>query len=200
MRASRPNNPAGTRYWSLPDRRPIISQLRGHLDAVLEFAKVELGAGETMQQVQDFYNFLAKSSSKRHSAWIAGSLKERSEAAQAHLRRRLSQVAGETTFGLEETLWKVTVELHMAPVEDRFIEELSLAESGRKSELGRLEALIDLRLIELLRGLDLKPQGFRNCERCGAVFYQPTRRVKNFCSARCAGTVRQSRFRKEGKG
>lgn len=198
MRASRPNKPAGTRYWSLADRRPIISQLRGHLDAVLEFAKVELGAADAMQKVQDFSKRLTGSSSITPLTWTSAELRD-AQQVQAHLRRRLAQVAGETTFGLEEALWKVTVEFRMAPIEDRFIADLSVADSRRKSEVSRLQAVIDLRLIELVRGLDLTPQGFMHCARCGAVFYQPTRRAKNFCSPRCAGAERQARFRKEDK-
>jgi hypothetical protein len=195
--ASKSKNAKAAKYWRGPQEPVAVSQLRWQLDAVQDFAKTELG-NEADQQVQPFLRFLTRSASPRDLHWIDAELQTQTEAAQTHLRQRLAQILGETTFGLEEALWQVVVEFRMAPIPDQFTRTISAA--GAVSRLDALKAIIDWSLMELVRDLDLKPQRFRRCERCSAVFYQPTRRAKKFCSPRCAGTVRQARFRKEGKG
>ncbi len=53
--------------------------------------------------------------------------------------------------------------------------------------------------IDFLRSYDLLQ--FHKCAKkeCQKFFYQRTKRQKNYCSLRCAGTVRQRRFQEDKK-
>jgi len=199
MCAVKTKKPTRTKYWSVPNGRSLVSKLRWQLDAVMAFAKCNLAeqaSGNLSAEVQAFAEFMLASDYGSQLDWIGRALNAHTRQVQRHLRKRLHQIAGETTFGVEQSLWKVRASLTFskAPIEGRYVERLSLDPAKRTNDLKKLAAVVDLRLIELVRDLELKPQRFRHCDRCHVVFYQPTERVKNFCSPRCAGTVRQARY------
>jgi uncharacterized OB-fold protein len=51
---------------------------------------------------------------------------------------------------------------------------------------------VNLRLVDLIWNLDLKPGRFRKCLKCGKYFYQPASRERNYCSTK-GGEKRESR-------
>jgi len=59
---------------------------------------------------------------------------------------------------------------------------------------------IDVLLLNIINALGSDIMRIRRCKKegCNIFFWQPTKREKNYCSQKCAGAVRQRKF-KEGK-
>jgi len=121
---------------------------------------------------------------------------------QQHLRNRIFRIMEYTVkYPVKMPLWEMkgTVRLVINPG-DYFTEMFTLQVDDFDDLNKQLTDLIDLRLAELIRDLDLRPKRFRECLKCSSLFYQPTSRGKNYCSVKCAGTARQARFQKKRKG
>jgi hypothetical protein len=199
MCAAKTTRHTRTEYWSVPKGPSSAPMLRWQLDALMAFAKCNLAEQASVNQcaeMQDFAKFVLASDHAAQVDWVDRVLNANALRVQQHLRERLDQITFGGAFGAETPLWKsrVVITFSSETVKGRFVEKLSLDLAKRTSHLNKLKAIVDLRLIELVRDLELKPQRFRHCDRCQAVFYQPTERVKNFCSSRCAGTIRQARY------
>jgi hypothetical protein len=205
MVITKTTSPTRTKYWSVPKGPSSAPKLRWQLDAVMAFAKCELTTQASDDQgakIKTFAKFLLASDHAAQGDWGDRVLNAEALRVQQHLRERLDQITTGGAFGTETPLWKsrVVITFSSETVKGRFVEKLSLDLAKRTSHLNMLKAIVDLRLIELVRDLELKPQRFRHCDRCHTVFYQPTERVKNFCSSRCAGTIRQARYtQRKGK-
>jgi hypothetical protein len=199
MCAAKTKKPTRTKYWSVPKGPSSAPKLRWQLEAIMAFAKCNLAEQASVNrcaEMQDFAKFLLASDKAAQVGWVDRVLNTEALRVQLHLRERLDQITEGGAVGAETPLWKsrVVITFSSETVKGRFVERLSLALAKRTRDLNKLKAIVDLRLIELVHGLELKPHRFRRCDRCHAVFYQPTERVKNFCSSRCAGTVRQARY------
>ena len=188
-----------TKYWSVPKGPSSAPKLRWQLDAVMAFAKCDLVTQASNHQgakVKTFATFLLASGHAAQMGWIDRILNAGTLRVQKHLQERLDLITDGGAVGNESPLWKshVVITFSSETMRGRFVEKWSLDPMHHTNDLTGLLAIVDMRLLELVHDLELKPQRFRRCDRCHAVFYQPTERVKNFCSSRCAGTVRQARY------
>ena len=205
MIAAKTKKPTRIKYWSVPKEPSTAPKLRWQLDAVMAFAKCDLATQASDDQgakIKTFAKFLLANDHAAQMGWIDRILNAGTLRVQKHLQERLDLITDGGAVGNETPLWKsrVVITFSSETVKGRFVEKLSLDLAKLTSHLNKLKAIVDLRLLELVRHLELKPHRFRRCDRCHAVFYQPTERVKNFCSSRCAGTVRQARYiKRKGK-
>jgi len=199
MIAAKTKKPTRIKYWSVPKEPSTAPKLRWQLDAVMAFAKCDLATQASDDQgakIKTFAKFLLANDHAAQMGWIDRILNAGTLRVQKHLQERLDLITDGGAVGNESPLWKshVVITFSSETMRGRFVEKWSLDPMHHTNDLTGLLAIVDMRLLELVHDLELKPQRFRRCDRCHAVFYQPTERVKNFCSSRCAGTVRQARY------
>jgi hypothetical protein len=129
------------------------------------------------------------------------------EKLRTHIRGRIESIINASLQLHDEIpLWQVggVLQIAVTPIgvtgvavgKDYFTMRFIFGGRGKyaRSSLERAKELIDARLTEIVLSLDLKPSRFKKCPECGAYFYQPTSREKNYCSAGCAAKVRKRRF------
>ena len=209
------------KYWKSTKPSSLLKKQRGHLGLMLAFANLEL---QTVKKnnfddraISEFIHFVVSGdmSSHKFSSLMDESeihrLKKLEAAAgdpetiriiQQHLRNRIFRIMEYAVkYPVKMPLWEIkgTVTLVIHPG-DYFTEMFTLQVDDYDDVNKQLTDLIDRRLAELIRDLDLRPKRFRECPKCSRLFYQPTSREKNYCSVKCAGAVRQVRFQKKLKG
>jgi hypothetical protein len=209
------------KYWKSTKPSSLREKQRGHLRLLLAFANLELQPDKkdnlNDRAISDFIRFVVSGDvgSHRFSPLVDKSeierLKKLETAAgdpeaigiiQHHLRNRIFKIMEYmVSYPVRMPLWEMkgAVRLIINPG-NHFTEEFTLQVDDFDNVNKQLTDLIDLRLAELIRDLDLHPKRFRECLKCGRLFYQPTSREKNYCSVKCAGAVRQARFQKKLKG
>ena len=124
---------------------------------------------------------------------------------QAHLRLRIESIIRAVESGKTDTLLVIEgpLTILVQAFEDRFVELFDHKGPSGSLDLEAEKHKLDIRLVALIRDLDLKPHRFRICQRCKNFFYQPTGREKNYCSARCSANARQEKYierKKEERG
>ena len=198
--------------WTSRRNPKLERELRVHLGNVIGFANLgvsQLGSSRLEEHleshpdsIRDFVVFLKASDSTCWESWISVSNIKDATLLHAHLCKRIDEIITKTGLIVAITLWRLSgvMELTTEPLKGRFGQYFSIRWTKSGSVLSRLKKVIDLRVGELIRDLDLKPTRFRRCERCRSYFYQPTAKDRNFCSLRCAGTARQARFIKKRRG
>lgn len=198
--------------WTSRRNPDLERELRVHLGNVIEFANLGLSLQDSSRledylqnhqnSLRDFVGFLRASDSTRWEEWITGADKKDVVLMHAQLCKRIDDIIAKAGLLPRGPLWSSSgnMELVAEPLKDRFGHYFSIRCAKSGSIQSRLKKVIDLRLSELIRDLDLKPTRFRRCARCRSYFYQPTAKDRNFCSLRCAGTVRQARFLKKRRG
>ena len=193
---------------------------RDHLGLMLAFANLELQLDKkdhlNDRAISDFIRFVVSGdvSSHRLSSLVDNSeihrLKKLEAAAggpetlgiiQHHLRNRIFKIMEYMVkYPVKMPLWEMegAIRLVIHPG-DHFSEMFTLQVEDFDDVNKQLTDLVDLRLAELIRDLDLHAKRFRECLKCGELFYQPTSREKKYCSVKCAGAVRQARFQKKAE-
>ena len=185
-------------YWKQPKRAFSLTERRRQLELMFKFADLDLAAIGVADWkdpiVAGYLEFLSMAYDGLPATMNATYL----ERLQAHLRKRLLQIIEDSFLLWEMPLWSLSgrLQLNVHGLEGRFIESFISHGAASVSDISKARGLTDLRLYELIRSLDLQPKRFRQCPQCNTLFYQPTARPKEYCSATCAGTVRQARFRK----
>ena len=98
-------------------------------------------------------------------------------------------------------LWKITgsLEFTVEGSAKRFRQRIQLRKVKEGNEIKVLKQAVDLALMLIIQDLDFRPDRFLRCPRCKVYFYQPTGRVKQYCSTRCNDAVRLERFKKRKK-
>jgi len=210
------------KYWKSTKPSSLMKKQRDHLGLMLAFANLELQTVKNKNLndriISDFIRFVVSGdvSSHRLSSLVDESevhrLKKLEAAAagspetlgiiQQHLRNRIFKIMEYMVkYPAKMPLWEMegAVRLVIHPG-DHFSEMFTLQVEDFDDVNKQLTDLIDLRLAELIRDLDLHPKRFQECLKCGELFYQPTSREKNYCSVKCSGAVRQARFQKKLKG
>ena len=209
------------KYWKSMKPSSLHKKQRDHLGLMLAFANLELQLDKkdhlNDRAISDFIRFVVSGdvSSHRFSPLVKNSeihrLKKLEAAAeghetigiiQHHLRNRIFKIMEYMVkYPVKMPLWEMegAIRLVIHPG-DYFTEMFTLQVEDFDDVNKQLTDLIDLRLAELIRDLDLHPKRFRECLKCSRLFYQPTSREKNYCSVKCSGAVRQARFQKRLKG
>jgi hypothetical protein len=199
--------PKATRYWTTKKSKAVVEERRAELDFLIDFANADM-TSEASRHIQTrILDYL-----HRHPAlhpenrdWKTdGNPPNIMDALQRHLHSQLGKVIENKKMLWEMPLWEVSgsVLLKLHPIKNRFYERFQLRKVKRGNETNALKKIMDLWLIEIIRDLDFSPQRFGQCPRCGGFFYNPTERVRTYCSTRCANAVRQQQFRdgRRGKG
>ena len=208
------------KYWKSKKPSSLLEKQRSHLELVLAFANLELQTVKKNhfndRSISEFIRFIISGdlSSHKLSSLVDESERQRLEKLenatedsetiriiQQHLRNRNFKIMEYIVkYPAKMPLWEMegTVRLIISPG-DHFSEMFTLHVDDFDNVNKQLLDLIDLRLAELISDLDLQPKRFRECLKCSKLFYQPTSRKKNYCSAKCAGAVRQSKFQKNAE-
>jgi len=208
------------KYWKSTKPSSLLKKQRGHLGLMLTVANLELQPDKkdhlNDRAISDFIRFVVSGDVGSHSfsPLVDKSeihrLKKLEAAAgdpeaigiiQHHLRNRIFKIMEYiVNYPVKMPLWEMkgAVRLIINPG-NHFTKEFTLQVDDFDNVNKQLTDLIDLRLAELIRDLDLHPMRFRECPKCSRLFYQPTSREKNYCSVKCAGAVRQANFQKKLK-
>ena len=209
------------KYWKSTKPSSLLKKQRGHLGLMLAFANLEM---QTVKKnnlddrpISEFIHFVVSGdvSSHRFSPLVDKSeihrLKNLEAAAgdpetigiiQQHLRNRIFKIMEYIVkYPVKMPLWEMkgAIRLIINPG-DHFSEMFTLQVDDSDNVNKQLMNMVDLRLAELIRDLNLQPKRFRECLKCSRLFYQPTSREKNYCSVKCEGAARQARFQKKLKG
>ena len=213
-------------YWNSANDPEFLRTRQDELDAMIRFLNFDIQhatEGHFFQDiVSDYVRFTVKDSSQHHFQTfvrdhyrMAGDItpgagpehiQEKKEAfmhLQRHIIQRVESIMKAMESGKPDTLFYIErpFSLHIRPSENRFI---GLFDEDFQTDfvLEEEKERLDLRLIAIIGDLNLKPGRFRKCEKCGDFFYQPTSRDKNYCSRKCAASIRQTRYlkRKSDKG
>jgi hypothetical protein len=193
----------------------MVSFLNAHIESMGENSLVDLihnlalfqRYGTTGFQLLDFtqhYNRLAGGLASGFSQEAILERKEFFTQVQAHLRSRMDMIIAAAKSENRAPLFQIPgIQKISVYSPALFQKELDLGKD-LKDPLEDEKRRVDLRLVDLIWDLDLKPGRFRRCAKCRKYFYQPTSRERNYCSTRCAVAVRQAEFQKrkkrEGKG
>jgi hypothetical protein len=189
-------------YWKQPKRAFSLTEGRRQLELMFKFANLNLaaiGAPALKDSIVAGYLELLNLAHNGSTAITDATYLER---LQAHLRKRLLRIIEDSKQLWEMPQWSLSgrLQLSLHGREGRFIESFVPHRTTTQNSFFKARGLTDLRLYELIRDIDLQPKRFRQCPQCNKLFYQATARPKEYCSATCAGTVRQARFRKRGRG
>jgi hypothetical protein len=206
------------KYWKSQKNPHFLKVRRNNLEHMLDFLNANIGTmgkDQLMDLVETYTRFIGGGQQgppfsqfmQDHGYYFGGLgpnssvgvLKERSQflaELQSHLREIIEASIRGVNSG--ETLYLCNIQRRVVvePSLDRFIEEALVEKIQSQDALEDEKRKIDIVFANIIRDLDLKPSRFRICLKCRKVFYQPTSRGKNFCSARCAGAVRQARYEK----
>jgi hypothetical protein len=190
------------KYWKHPKQTLSMPEGRRQLELMFKFANLDLTAIGVPTWKDPIVADYLESLSMEHDSSKAITGSTYFDRLQAHLRERLLRIIEDSEQLWEMPQWSLNgrLQLSIHGREGRFIESFVPHGAASASEISKVRGLTDLRLYELFRDLSLQPKRFRQCPRCKALFYQPTTRPKKYCSPTCAGTVRQARFRKRGRG
>ena len=191
-------------YWTSKRHRWLLEDRREQLHLIFEFANADLMKIESDPYKHSIYKFfdLVLPEYAKHFRNLSG--RENFVVVcglQRHFCARLKKIVDTSKIFQEMPLWsihgslKLTVEAKL----NRFNENFRFPKMKSSDLLKEIKRLIDLRIIEVIRDLDLKPIRFRQCPRCGNFFYQPTKKEKNYCTTRCGDAERLQAFRKEKK-
>ena len=188
----------------------IMKLRREQLDSLLALANGDFTTGRDLES-----GIAAYSRAIGVSAIKTVNYLELITAVEKHIASRIEVIIDACQSLWSQHLWKMDGYLSLTvipkdsptagPERDIFSEEFSLKESVAGGFLEQEKARLDLAFLEVIRDLDLRPSRFRKCPACRRYFYRPTSKEKNFCSPRCAGTMRQRRYikriheQKEGK-
>jgi hypothetical protein len=123
---------------------------------------------------------------------------EAKRAAQRHLRERLDAIIDADKNSEAVTLFEtqMVVKTVISFQEDRFNLDLDLPVEKKidMQIMSGFESVeLNVKLLEIMQKLDLKPSRFRRCKRtkCSIYHYQPTSRPKVYCSLNCSKVDRQ---------
>ncbi|MGA2956686.1 MAG: hypothetical protein ABSF48_13320 [Thermodesulfobacteriota bacterium] len=113
---------------------------------------------------------------------------------QAHLRVKVEDILKSAEREDKKVLLEIPgVRRILISTPNRFDEEFRVEiPSGDPIEESKIKLVIAF--FDLIRDLDLKPNRFKTCSRCGKFYYQPTARDKGFCSSYCGSAVRFKRY------
>ncbi len=192
------------KYWTSKRHRWLLEDRQEQLHVFFEFANADLTQIESepyKSSIHKFIDLIIPEYEKHFRKISDQEVFDNVCGLHKHLRARLKKTVDNTKMLVEMPLWsihgslKLTVEAKL----NRFNERFRFPRMKPGDLLREIKRLIDLRIIEIIRDLDLKPIRFRQCPRCGNFFYQPTKKEKNYCSTRCGDAERLQAFRKEKK-
>jgi hypothetical protein len=184
-------------YWKQPKRAFSLTEGRRQLELMFKFANLNLAAIGVPAWKDPIVAGYLELLGIVHDSSTAIAEATYLERLQAPLRERLLRIIEDSEQLWEMPQWSLSgrLQLSLYGREGRFIESFVPHGGASSNDITKARGLTDLRLYELIRDLSLQPKRFRQCPRCKALFYQPTARPKEYCSATCSGTVRQTRFR-----
>jgi hypothetical protein len=189
-------------HWTSKKQKSLVNERREHLDLLFEFANIDFTIAESDQLASQMYGFLESMMAGRtaiHSVALNTKKSDMMQELQKHLRARLKKIIYNAKLLVEMPLWTISgsLEFTIEAKINRFHERFRFRKIKPENELKALKRILDLALIEIIRDLDFKPNRFRQCPRCGILFYQPTEKKSIYCSIRCGNAVRLQQFRKE---
>ena len=191
------------RYWTSKKSKAVVQKRRAELDMLIDLANADTTTEASRKPWAQILDYL-----HRHPAlhpenrdWKAdGDPSIILEALQRHLHSRLGKIIENKKMLWEMPLLQISGNVKFRLQRNgRFHEQFQLRKVQPSHETNALKKIIDLWLMEIIRDLEFTARRFGRCPHCGDFFYSPTERERTYCSKRCAGTVRQQRFR-EGKG
>lgn len=189
------------KFWTSNPNSGLISERRQQLELLFAFAKVDLSSKESSLTTRGFIDFLESASvtfvNKRPFVRISDA-NEQMQGLQEHLRGRFNEIIQNSNHYVEMPLWALhgTLAFKITRGGLRIHQELVWPENPEENELDTLKRFIDWVLIKVMLDLDIEPRRFGLCPRCGAFFYQPTKKEKVYCSIRCGDAARLQKFRK----
>ena len=177
----------------------IVKQRREQLDSLLALANADFTTGSGLENGISAYSRAIGVSALKTVNYL-----ELITAAGKHIASRIEVIIDACQSLWSQHLWKMEGSLSLtvipknaptaSPERDIFSEEFSGKRKVKGKFMEQEKARIDLALLDVIRDLDLRPSRFRKCPACLRYFYRPTSKEKNFCSPRCAGTMRQRRY------
>ena len=209
------------KYWKSQKSADLIDLNRKNLEGMVSFLNADIQSmrenslvdlihnlalfqryGMTGFQLLDFTKHYTRLAGELSSGSTQEAILERKEffaKIQTHLKGRVNQIIASAQSGTQSLLFKIPgiqkISVYSA---GQFQREFDLGED-LKDPVEDEKRRADLRLVDLIWDLDLKPGRFRKCVKCQKYFYQPTSRERNYCSTRCAVAVRQVEFQKKKK-
>lgn len=189
------------RYWTSKKSRTVVEDRRAELNRLIDFANTDTTKAENQFLQTRIMDHLCqhKALHPDNRDWRPDdNLFNIMDALQRHLCSRLGDIVKNVKMLWEMPLWQISgsVQFTFDPFEKRFYERFQLRKVKRGNEIKALKKIIDLWLIEIIRDLDSSPRRFGQCARCGRFYYNPTEKVRTYCSTRCGGAARQETFRK----
>lgn len=188
-----------------------LQERKKELDSLLTFANSKIESMEDreirdlvyscrlFEEDQAWLSFIFRSASKDPDpgdlSMRKGSLLE----LQSHFKEKLQRILWAVKTGNQAPILEITgtMDFSAHPSKDRFL--LNLKEGKETDPLKKEKARLDLRFLDLMRILGLKPRRFKECPECKHIFYQPGSKEKVYCSPKCSGAHRQREFQKSKK-
>jgi hypothetical protein len=150
------------------------------------------------EEDEGWLSFIFRSASKEPDPQDLGRKKEALVELQGHFKAKLEKILRATKAGQETPILEIpgTTIFTAYPSKDRFL--LDLKDDDKEADpLKKEKARLDLRFVDLVRILGLKPGRFKKCLECKRIFYQFTFKEKIYCSSQCSSAYRQSKFQQK---
>lgn len=192
------------KYWSTKKSKAAVGELQAELKLLFDFANADLT--QAKKQVLQLKERIL-SHFCRHSALHPDNLnwrpaEEKNEEVvqvmQEHLCSRLRLLVEQEKMLWDDLpLWTISGsrELRMNPsLKKSFHEHFQLPEVKPGNEILAWKSIVDLMLIEIIRGLEIIPSRFGQCHRCKCYFCSPTDKERIYCSTKCGNAVRQEKY------
>lgn len=190
--------------WKSSKNKAIVSQRRVELDLLFEFANADLEqetSAHIKSRILDLLYDAMMPAPGGHKVLDPREYSALLPKLQKHLRGRLNTIIRKTTVLNEMPLWKISgsLEFTVEGKTNRFRQRIQLRRVREGNEIKALKMAVDLALMLIIQDLDFRPDRFHRCPRCKAYFYQPTAKVRQYCSTRCSDAVSLERFMKRKK-
>jgi len=194
------------KYWTSNNIKSVVDDRRKELDLLIEYANADLNQMKHQSVWSSIMDRVG-----RHEAlhpdnrdWRPKGNLSAAEVLivlQKHLLARLNSIIRNKEMLWEMPLWRVrgTIRFTSAAHLSRFQERFQLQKEKPGKEIKAFKKILDLWLIEIIRGIDFSPQRFGQCPQCGNFFYSPTIKKRIYCSKRCGGAARQEKYRRARK-
>jgi hypothetical protein len=188
-----------------------MQERKRELDALIELSNAEIQSMETrdiadlvygcrlFEEDEGWQSFIIKRTSAGPDPQDLAIRKRSLLELQSHLMEKLKKILSAVKTGDQTPILEIsgTTVFSAHPAKDRFL--LNLKEGEEVDSLKKQKARLDLRMLDLVRILGLKPRRFKECPQCKHFFYQPGSKEKVYCSQKCSGAHRQKEFQKKIK-
>jgi hypothetical protein len=189
-----------------------IRERKRELDTLLDFCNLKIPPLDDREMATTVYNARLFEGEASWQPFIFGTAsgdfsldpqdlarkKEEILELQRHFKEKLEKILRAAETGQMTTITEIAGPMAFTahPLKDRFLLNLKEDDSRKVDSLAKEKARLDLRFVDLVKVLGLTPGRFRKCLRreCGRIFYQSSFKKRVYCSTKCSGAQRQSRF------